>query len=188
MKQLISILLTLSISVAAFAQPQGAPGKGQKKDFEKIKAEKVAFITNEVDLTPDEAQVFWPVYNEIEKQQKELMQAERKAYMELCKALKDGQGDTKALLDAYVKAKSANQNLHLANSAKYLKILSVEKVAKFYTCDEKFRRQQIGRLQGVHGGKHGGPGAPDGKPFRGDRKGDFKGNFKGGDQQPGAKN
>ncbi|MBO4670957.1 MAG: hypothetical protein J5640_03845 [Bacteroidales bacterium] len=178
MKQLISILLTLSISVAALAQPQGAPGKGNKENLDKIRAEKVAFITTEVGLTPEEAQVFWPVYNEIEKQQKELMQAERKAYMALCKALDKGEGDTAALLDAYLKAKSANQNLHMANSGKYLKVLSVEKVARFYTCDEKFRRQQIGRLKGGHGGGRPGFGGPGGNHNRGERKGDAKGNVK----------
>ena len=168
MKQLISILLTLSISVAALAQPQNGPGKGQHKhDFEKIRAEKVAFITSEVGLTAEEAQAFWPLYNEIENQQKELMIAERKAYMALCKALGEGQGDTAALLDAYLKAKSANQNLQLAASDKYLKIHSVEKVARFYTCDEKFRRQQIGKLGGR--GHNDGRGAPQGRKPRGEK-------------------
>lgn len=168
MKQLISILLTLSISVAAFAQPQNGPGRGQhKQDFEKIRAEKVAFITSEVGLTAEEAQAFWPIYNEVEQQQKGLMMAERKAYMALTKALNEGQGDTAALLDAYLKAKSANQNLQLAAADKYRKILSVEKVARFYTCDEKFRRQQIGRLYGR--GHNGGRGAMQGRKPRGEK-------------------
>ena len=95
------------------------------------------------------------------------MIAERKAYMALCKALGEGQGDTAALLDAYLKAKSANQNLQLAASDKYLKILSVEKVARFYTCDVKFRRQQIGKLGGR--GHNDGRGAMQGRKPRGEK-------------------
>ncbi len=42
----------------------------QNKDFEKeadkskIESMKVAYITNKLDLTPEEARKFWPVYNE----------------------------------------------------------------------------------------------------------------------------
>lgn len=39
----------------------------QKK--EELKAVKVAFITEALDLTPSEAQKFWPVYNEFENAQ-----------------------------------------------------------------------------------------------------------------------
>lgn len=151
MKRLISILLTISIAAAALAQPQGAkkgPGAQGRPDFEKMKAERVAFITSEVGLTAQEAEAFWPVYNEIENQQVELMKAEKKAYMELSKALKGGEGNVQALLDAYLKAKGENVNLHVANAKKYQKVLSVEKTAKFFTCEEKFRRQQIGKLGG----------------------------------------
>ena len=173
MKKLISILLAAGIAATAFAQPQDQAGKGRKgpgyPDHEKIKAERVAFITSEVGLTAEEAQAFWPVYNKIEEQQVELMKSERTAFMALNKALKDGEGDVQKLLDDYLKAKAANVNLHVANAKDYKKVLSAEKVAKFFTCEEKFRRMQIGKLSG-HGKGPGGPGPGDGKtPGKGPR-------------------
>lgn len=30
---------------------------------EEIKSQKIAFFTNKIGLTPEEAQVFWPIYN-----------------------------------------------------------------------------------------------------------------------------
>ena len=36
-------------------------------NLEKIKAMKTAFITNALDLTPKEAEKFWPIYNEFDK-------------------------------------------------------------------------------------------------------------------------
>ena len=162
MKKLISVLLTISIAVAALAQPQGRPRqKGQMPDFEKMKAERVAFITSEVGLTSEDAQAFWPIYNKVEEKQRELNKAEKTAFMELSKALKDGDGNVDALLDAYIKAKQANVNLHFANAKEYKKAIGAEKTAKFFTCDEKFRRQQIGKLSGGHGGpREGFHGAP----------------------------
>lgn len=159
MKKMISLLLTLSIASAVFAQPQGgkqAQGGPGQAAAEKLKLEKIAFITTEVGLTEKEAEAFWPVYNQIENEQKVLMKAERKAFMELNKALAGGEGNVQALLDAYLKAKSENVNLHVANAKKYQKILSAEKTARFFTCEEKFRRQQIGKLRG---NKPGGNGA-----------------------------
>ena len=168
MKKLISILLAASIAAVASAQAtNGHNHKGGHPDFEKIKAERVAFITSEVGLTSQEAEAFWPVYNKIEDEQNELMKAERTAYMALNKALAGDEGDVSALLNTYLDAKAKNVNLHVLNAKEYKKVLSVEKVAKFFTCEEKFRRQQIGRLQG-HGGK--GPGGPGARAPRGEKQ------------------
>jgi len=201
MKKVVTILLSLSIAAAAFAQPQGgkqANGKQFHENSEKLKAEKIAFITTEVGLTVDEAQAFWPVYNEIDAKQQELIKAEREAFRALNKALRSGEGDVQALLDNYLKAKEANVNLHVINAKKYQKVLSVEKTAKFFTCDEKFRRQQIGKLNGGQRKGFNGQGEPgrdgrkgfngakeDGsKGFNGPGRDGFKGDRPGKDFQP----
>ena len=162
MKKIVTIVLASCFAVAALAQPQGGGHRhqGGKPDFEKIKAQNVAFITSEVGLTSKEAEAFWPVYNKIEEQQKELRKAEIDAYKELDKALAEGSGNVSALLDKYLKAKEANVNLHVKNAKDYKKILPAEKAAKFFTCEEKFRRQQIGRMMGGGHGGHKGFGAP----------------------------
>lgn len=169
MKKLFTVLLAACIAAAAFAQPQGDfRNKGVKPDFEKIKAEKVAFITSEVGLTSKEAEAFWPIYNKVEENQRELQKAEFEAGKALRKAIAEGQ-DTKALLDNYLKAKEANVNLQVRAAKDYKKVLSDEKVAKFYLCEEKFLRNQLGKLGGGH---RGGPqGAPNGAPrgFKGPR-------------------
>ena len=155
MKKLFTITLAVCIAAVAFAQPRGGQHeRGGKPDFDKIRAEKVAYITSEVGLTSKEAEAFWPVYNRIEEDQQQLMKAEREASKALHKALAEGQ-DTKALLDAYLKAKDANVNLQVKNVKDYRKILPEEKVAKFYVCEEKFLRNQLGKLGGDRGPAHG---------------------------------
>ena len=59
MKKLILFTLTLLCFNAGFAQ-------GGEKMRERIKAQKVAFITDKLNLTPEEATKFWPVYNAYE--------------------------------------------------------------------------------------------------------------------------
>lgn len=171
MKKLFAISLAVLVAAAAFAQPQGGQKKqGGKPDFEKIKAEKVAFITSEVGLTAKEAEAFWPIYNKVESEQAELRKAEHQASAALRKAINEG-SNADALLNDYIKAKEANVNLHLKAAKDYKKVLSADKVAKFYLCEEKFLRQQLGKLGGGHKG-HGAPG--------GFNRGGKPGNFKGG--------
>ena len=78
MKKSIYSLLFLFLSVALFAQG----GKLMKEKREQIKALKIAFITNELDLTPDEATKFWPLYNAFEEKQQEIRFRKMKNFME----------------------------------------------------------------------------------------------------------
>ena len=74
MKKIISVLCALVlVSVVALAQNNGK--KDPEKWREKVRAEQVAMITSELDLSEAEAQAFWPVYNEVQKQRPEAFQA-----------------------------------------------------------------------------------------------------------------
>ena len=70
--KLIAISLFL-IALNAKAQTE------TKKD--KIKVLKVAFITNELSLTTDEAVKFWPVFNVFEAKQKEIRSTRSKNFL-----------------------------------------------------------------------------------------------------------
>ena len=54
--------LLLSISSMAQRGPGGPPPSEEKK--ERIEAMKIGFLTEQLNLTPDEAKVFWPVYDQ----------------------------------------------------------------------------------------------------------------------------
>lgn len=61
----ISILIGL-LSIMGFAKAQDDNQPDDKK-LQDIEALKVAFISKELNLTPEEAQKFWPVYNQYSK-------------------------------------------------------------------------------------------------------------------------
>ena len=158
MKKIISFLgALLLVSVVAFAQPQHK--KGNKNDGEqwreKVRAEQVAFLTNELNLTESEAQSFWPVYNDVQNQRREAFKASADAF----KALQEGidGNDVSKLLDKYLDAQKACQKIDADAVARYKKVLPVEKVAKLMMAEEKFRHQQIGKLGQGGGNRPGGP-------------------------------
>ncbi|MGK0412240.1 MAG: Spy/CpxP family protein refolding chaperone [Polaribacter sp.] len=59
----ISISLFCSLSMMA---------QGEKEGREKIRTLKIAYITEQLNLTANEAQKFWPVYNAYDKEQNTL--------------------------------------------------------------------------------------------------------------------
>ena len=132
---------------------------------EKMMSEKIAFITTELDLSPEEAQVFWPVYNQIAKEQATKQKAVKEAHEALRKAMEEGKESKEIdrLLDGYLAAKQANDQYSKDHADRYRKVLPSGKVAKLYLAEEKFRRMHIRNLGAPKG--NGGYGKPHtGKP------------------------
>jgi hypothetical protein len=156
MKKFISVCLILLVSAAAFAQQHGQ--RGNKEDWrEKVRAEKVAFLTQELSLTEAEAQAFWPVYNDVQEKTREAFKVQWEAFKKLSDALESGEGSVDALLNDYLAAKAACEKVESDALPRYKQVLPVEKVAKLILAEEKFRHQQIGRLGGQGGRPQGEP-------------------------------
>jgi len=66
MKKLYIIFLFIGMATFAKAQ-ETAPDEKRQQDIEALK---VAFISKELELSPEEAQKFWPVYNQYSKELK----------------------------------------------------------------------------------------------------------------------
>ena len=150
MKKVISVLCALVVlSLGAFAQGPQGPRRGADNGWrERVRAEKVAFLTEEIDLTESEAQVFWPIYNELQKEQRAAFEAVRKAYEAMEKGLRDGKTgkEMEKLVKDYIDTKEKSDGFETKYLNKLLKALPAEKVARYYVAEEKFRHQQIGRL------------------------------------------
>ena len=71
-----------------------------------MKAHKIAYITQKLNLTSEEAQVFWPVHNELENKLHELREANRP----------DKKKDPEAMTDAEVEVAINKYLVHLTTS------------------------------------------------------------------------
>lgn len=144
------VMNTLAVYVLIFigavtAQAQPKFDEGWK---ERVQSEKIAFLTMELNITPEEAQTFWPVYNKVEKELDMSRFEVIKAYKALADAV-DADKPAKeiaTLLDKYLEAKTNQDMLDNSAAQTYKEVLPVEKVAKLYVAEEKFRRQYITKL------------------------------------------
>ena len=127
------------------------------QEKKKLKAMKVAFITEKLDLSSDEAQKFWPIYNEFDKAREGLMK-ERKSLMKSGKdetiVLSDKEAEL--LADNFVKYELAEAKLMEDYHAKFKKVLSPQKLIKLYQSERQFKNhllRQLGEGKGnqMHG-------------------------------------
>lgn len=140
---LAALLILLS---AAGAQAQEKKSKKESQDRWKI--EKIAFLTDAMELTSAEAEKFWPVYNKAEAEKKASWKQVQDAYNALDSAIEAGKDEkeTAALLDKYIEALQSGRSIDEKYVTEYRKFLSNKKVAKLYIAEEAFRRHQIHRL------------------------------------------
>ncbi|WP_186756970.1 Spy/CpxP family protein refolding chaperone [Echinicola salinicaeni] len=68
MKPLLIIIFTCITSMSVFAQRE----PGRRFDMEKFEAAKIAFLSQRLDITPEQATEFWPIYNLFDKKRKEI--------------------------------------------------------------------------------------------------------------------
>jgi hypothetical protein len=93
MKNILILLVMLAVSVISVGQPPGDPDLERreknkeaakyKDKNDKIKALAIAYITEQLDMSSQEAEQFWPVYNRIKEDHRKLELKKRKILKEL---------------------------------------------------------------------------------------------------------
>ncbi len=143
----------IAVLALAFATDASAQGNSAENWKDRIMSEKVAFLSIELGLTPAEAQKFWPIYNEVNKELDEAIFNVFKTFMALEEGMKakKPEKEISKLLDNYHKALEKQRNVERGSVEKYRKVLTVEQVAKLHIGEEKLRRQQIRRLRPMPG-------------------------------------
>jgi hypothetical protein len=140
MKKLIPFLISLLFMIPAFAQEtetEEVPIDPKAKD--KINAARAAYITERLDLTPEEAEKFWPVYREFVKERQALRQQYRDA--------KKKGTDEKELIELDLKIKQQELDLEKDYSGRLQKIISAQKLMQLRQAEGDFRRILIRQIQ-----------------------------------------
>ena len=140
MKKISFALIIVFLILSNYGISQEQKGKCFMED-EKIKSEKIAFISDRLNLTVKEAQDFWPVYNEFTSKMDNLFVEEHKIMRALKspkKTLSDKELETK--LDRLFAIKDERTKLENQYYQKFKQILPIQKVAAFYQTEREFRR------------------------------------------------
>lgn len=128
--------------------PPGRKGELKQEKKENIEAMKIAFLTNKLDLTPEEAQKFWPVYNQYQEKLHELRKKRRmdekeskRNFDELTdKELEQG-------IENDLAARQKELDLQKEYNTKFKAVLPIRKVSKLYAAEEQFKMVLLDRLK-----------------------------------------
>jgi len=155
--QHLSFLFLLLSGPVLWAQPGGGRPKHQK-----VEELKIAFISTELNLTSEEAQKFWPVYNEMSDK----LKAENRKQREITKELytnaeayseADFQKKSEVFLESGVREAQIKKEYH----AKIAATIGYKKATKLLSLEQRFKKELLDRLNGPEGG----PERPsDGRP------------------------
>lgn len=156
MKKIIIVVLGLWFSLSAFAQ-------GNRSDVEqRYRSQKIAFITDKMQLTPEEAQEFWPLYKQLEAAKDALGNEIHKYREDFPEDKADmTEEQAKAYLAFFNKHNEAMFKLNLEYQKKILKVISSKKLLLLNDAENEFRRHLLRefRGKGANSGK-GGIGRP----------------------------
>ncbi len=149
MKKIILILLAFIAVISVHAQ-------NQEERMNRIRAQKSAYITQRLNLTVEESQVFWPVYNEFESKMFTLKKEggpgtnnkKRPDFSQM-----SDEELTNFFEERFSKEEEVLQ-IKREYHSKFMKILTPQQVAALYEAEHDFRRELLIRLkQGNQGSR-----------------------------------
>jgi len=148
MRRLKSLTFILCLPLLIFAQTKEAQ---KQKKKEQMEAMKVAYITKELSLTTQEAQAFWPVYNEYNVDLGELREERR----ELKKAHKKDEASVNNMSEKELDQLTSKEfeldekkiGIQKKYHIKFKKVLPPYKVYLLYKSKNGFKKAMLKRVK-----------------------------------------
>ncbi|MBP2833070.1 hypothetical protein J8281_12815 [Aquimarina sp. U1-2] len=142
MNKIVFIISIILLSFSAF---------GQNSKGEKIKALKIAYITEQLELSSQEAEQFWPIYNVYENNMRKLKKQERN----LIKSFRDTQDQSLELseqnakkhLEIYTELVTQKSTTRTSLIQNLQGVLSNQKVVRLIKAENDFNRKLLDRIK-----------------------------------------
>ncbi|AMQ00263.1 hypothetical protein AY601_3397 [Pedobacter cryoconitis] len=143
MKHILAIALLSCIPFLASAQRS----EGKSKE---IQAYKNTYLKEKLELTPEEAKIFWPIYSSMQSEQSELRQERRKNMISFRKSTEiENLSDTEveSLINNELNFKQKDLNIDRKYYNKLKSSLPIKTVGKYYRAEQTFKRELLSRYR-----------------------------------------
>lgn len=149
----ISVFCLLALAAGSPAQAQARLGgrgrQGQPGSrLNQLDNARIAFITARITLTQDQAQRFWPVYNEFVAKRRDLNRTARQLRLAIANnaALTDAQLRDNFNQDFAIRQQQLNLEKDYFERAQ--KVLSLQQLAQLYQAERDFTKEVLQRVAG----------------------------------------
>jgi Spy/CpxP family protein refolding chaperone len=148
MKNLINLICILFLAFAAL------PGMAQSSESrERIESAKIGFMTNRLNLTPEQSSKFWPVYNEYSNKKQDIRQNIRQL-RNANKTQETPETQIKANIDQLLSLRQKEVDLEKQYVDRFLKVLSPRQLVEMYRSEHEFNRMLLERLEDRRADNH----------------------------------
>jgi hypothetical protein len=147
MKPNVIVLLVLMFFGVGLQAQQDRSQRFQKA-MEEMQAERVSFLTTRLELTVDEAQKFWPVYNEYLKKREEMMWGRRERFNRDSNPEQASDEEMKRILNEMLDQEIKLAQLKKEYYTKIQELLPVRKVMRLQRAEQDFMNHMLNQIRG----------------------------------------
>lgn len=123
-------------------------GQERRPVKERVDAMKIGFLTNRLNLTPEEAKTFWPVYNMYSDELEKLRKGRRENIINARDNFDDmSDAELEKTVDNEIISRQSELEILKKYHPQFKKILPIKKVAKLYKAEEDFKRRLLELIQ-----------------------------------------
>ncbi|MCF6401380.1 hypothetical protein L3C95_00755 [Chitinophaga filiformis] len=152
MKKFYTLVIFVTLSLFCHPPVSQAQQGSDAEIKDRIRAAEIAYLSQKLDLTPDEAQKFWPLYNQYTKEV-EILIAERR------KRNKAPQTNLQPADDKELGYERRMLDIKTHYSQEFQKVLPPAKAGVVFRSEREFRNQLIRTMKDRQARNLGGPGA-----------------------------
>ena len=127
MKKIFTLMMIIALSLTGYVYAQDQP---DPKEQEKIQALEIAFISRKLNLNTEEAQRFWPIYNEYKRDVRQVMIAQKN------NSNRDVVDDEQKIIDVRKKYKD-----------RFVGVIGQPRMNKFFQAEREFRGVLLNQLK-----------------------------------------
>lgn len=128
--------------LVTFSMAKAQPGMMSKEGRERIESQRIAFITQRVHLTPDEATKFWPIYNEYRDALKDMREDFERPDLE---NISDEEASKVIEQGLQMQQKKLDLNRNLVN--RLHNVISPRKILLLHAAEMEFNRELLRKAQ-----------------------------------------
>ncbi|SHL01329.1 Spy/CpxP family protein refolding chaperone [Hymenobacter psychrotolerans] len=153
MKSLLRNLLMLCLLASVPAGARAQADNARQGRLNQLETAKIAYITEKLALTPDQAQRFWPVYNEFTAKRRDVNRRMRQLRTDDPEAQSDQQ--IRESLSQALALRQQEVSLEKEYFEKFQKVLTIRQVGKLFMAERQFTKEVLKRVTDRRGGRPG---------------------------------
>ena len=132
-----------------------APNLGRAQDGEsreKIKSLKIAFFTERLSLSTEEASAFWPIYNTYEKDKEDLLSTQRKeVFSRIPEVGSMSEQEARRILNRHLEIEELEEELDKEFNLKIAETFSAKHALLLQQAEHEFRKRLLREYRKRHG-------------------------------------